>query len=178
MDEEKKQKLVARIKFLFEGKFPEVPKSDIEVLGEGFSEAHEALAMEINAHAAIHLNDKKHRYTMRDLVCDRLSIGADITAAERAWLIYVISKLGDMPHESKGRATRSVDKFELTVQLIGFMHRDSNEYPNSAVDDSLKRAAEDICSKHSHSYSTLKTLYYSDAYKKLNKYVLLRGLLD
>ena len=178
MDEAKRQGLVARIKFLLENKFPEVRESDFETGNGGFSEANAALAMESLAHNAVHVNDKKHRDTMRDLVCSGLAFGGELTAADRAWLIYIISKPEDMRHESKGRATRSDDKFELTVQLIGFMHWDGNKYPNSAVDDRLKRAAEGVCSKHSHSYSTLKALYYSDDYKKLNNYVLKRGLLD
>ena len=176
MSEEEKQKR-ERIKFLLEQNFPEVPESDIEALGEGFTGAHEALLMEIKAHRAVHVNDKQHRDSMRYLVCDRLSLGSELTAAECAWLIFNLSKQDDVRHESKGRATNSYGRFDLTYELIGFMYRDGVAYPEGSIVDRLFRASQNLVSRQPHSFSTLRALYYSEAYKSAERYVRKRGLL-
>ncbi len=178
MDEEKRNELVDRVKFLLEEKFPEAPESDLEISEEGPTEDQVALALEMMAHTAVHVNDKYHRDTMRWLVCKNLEMGGMLCAAERAWLLYVLRKLKDVPHASRGRAILGQEENDLKINLIAFLHKDKIEIPDSAMDERLRRAAENLNCKCAHGYSTVRKMYYSKSYRYFVKMLQEAGHID
>ena len=174
MSEEEKQKR-ERIKFLLEQNFPEVLESDIEALGEGFTGAHEALLMEIEAHRAVHVNDKRHRDAMLTHVQDSLLCGGCLSAAERAWLVYVLNKLDDMPCECKnGRPIDGNEEVLNRLALIAFIIDDEMKNPDKGrghITARLKRAAD----KLSKSYEAVRKVYYSKGFGRWLEVMKERG---
>ena len=165
--------------------FPDRPEVDVPF--DFFSDAGKerllsdefgAECTERNAHRAVHVNDKCHRDSMRQTVSDKLLLGSPLYPADRAWIIYVLAKLKDMPHEAKGRATRSDEKRELALDLIAFMQNDRRVNPGRSIDQRLHHASVELNSKKPQSYSTLKNLYHSNLYKMLVKWYRGRGLVD
>ncbi len=129
------------------------------------------------AHAAVNINDKSHRENMRDAVTTSLLHRGALSLAERAWLIYVLSRLKDLPHDSKGRSIRGNERIEFMLQLIGFIEDDerkAGKYKPGDVTRRLHSAAE-----HFHKgYETVAAMYKSKEFKRLRKSLANRGIIE
>ncbi len=157
-------------KLLEEG-FPEPPEKDLHIDESGPNEKSYQAAMAAIAHLAVNVNDKQHRETMLYLVESRLLSGGSLAIAERAWLLYVLSKLDDMPHESKGHPIQGNARIELMLSLIGFLLKDEIESPKSKVTHRLERASQALAK----SYEALRAVYYSNGFKQLRQNLADRG---
>lgn len=155
-------------------KFPAVPEEEMAIAPKGPSEDAYSAFMKHLAHLAIHENDKRNRDSMADCVRTKLFSGEALSVGERAWLLYVLAKLPDMPHEAKGRAIRSEERMQLILQLIGFINSESVKNRAKTVTKRLDLAA----SEFRKSYETIRALYYSASYKNLSKYYSERGIID
>lgn len=129
------------------------------------------------AHEAVNVNDRRHRDEMRDRVYATLLHGGALNVAERAWLIYVLSKLKELPHESKGRAIKGNERIEFMLQLIGFIEyeeRKAGEYKPGDVTKRLHDAAEHF----GKGFETVNAMYKSKAFKRLRKNLAERGNIE
>lgn len=129
------------------------------------------------AHEAVNVNDRRHRDEMRDRVCTTLLHGGALNVAERAWLIYVLSRLKELPHESKGRAIKGNERIEFMLQLIGFIEyeeRKAGEYKPGDVTKRLHDAAEHF----GKGFETVNAMYKSKAFKRLRKNLAERGNIE
>jgi hypothetical protein len=129
------------------------------------------------AHDAVNVNDRRHRDWMRDSVCSTLLHGGTLDVAERAWLIYVLSKMKDMPHESKGRAIKGNERIEFMLQLIGFIEyeeRKAGKYKPGDVTKRLHDAAEHF----GKGFESVNAMYKSKAFKRLRKNLSDRGNIE
>ena len=168
-----------------------IDKRVIDLLREGFpmppdvpyesSMRFEDLAeigMQARAHEAVNLNDKSIRAEMVLTVCENLMAGCALTVAERAWLIYVLNRLKDVPHKSRGRRLIQRDqRLEFLMHLIGFIEQDKRQSKNQkrgAVTERLHKAADHFCK----SFDVIEKAYKSKEYRNLRKNLLERGFID
>lgn len=149
------------------------------ILKDGFSDREVMPATEENissdecwgvffehlAHLAVHVNDKSHRDTMREMVMTNLLCGVPLCAAERAWLIYVLGKVDDTPSDSKnGRPIDGYGEGLLRGALAAFLIDDEIRNPGTQrgyITSRLNRAASALCK----SYEAIRKIYYDDAFK-------------
>ncbi|MBP6710382.1 MAG: hypothetical protein KA150_03955 [Propionivibrio sp.] len=149
------------------------------ILKDGFSDREVMPATEENifsdecwsvyfehlAHLAVHVNDKSHRDTMREVVTTHLLCGAPLCAAERAWLIYVIGKVDDTPSESNnGRPIDGYGERLLRGALAVFLIDDEIRNPGTKrgyITARLNRAASTLCK----SYESIRKIYYDASFK-------------
>lgn len=129
------------------------------------------------AHEAVNVNDRRHRDGMRDSVCSTLLHGGPLDVAERAWLIYVLSKLKDLPHESKGRAIRGNERIEFMLQLIGFIESEERKAGKYKPGDVTKRL-HDASEHFGKGFETVNAMYKSKAFKRLRKSLADRGNIE
>lgn len=136
--------------------------------------------LQLMAHEAVNVNDRRHRDSIRDSVCSTLLHGGALDVAERAWLIYVLSRLKDMPHESKGRAIRGNERILFMLQLIGFIEDDerkAGKYKRGDVTRRLEAAAAHFGNGRDY-YETVCAMYKSKAFKRLRKNLADRGNIE
>lgn len=159
-----------QIAHLFVAGFPK--PEQISVPPDGFADG-----LQLMVHEAVNVNDRMHRDSMRDIVCTTLLHGGPLEVAERAWLIYVLSKFKDMPHESKGRAIQGNERNEFMLQLIGFIEdeeRKAGKYKRGEVTKRLHDAAEHF----GKSYESVNAMYKSKEFKRLRKNLADRGNIE
>ncbi len=133
--------------------------------------------LQLLAHEAVNVNDRRHRDEIRDHVCSALLHGVALNVAERAWLIYVLSKLKDLPHESRGRAIQSNERIVFMLQLIGFIEDDerkAGKYKRGDVTRRLHSAADHF----GKSYDSVNVMYKSKEFKRLRKNLANRGIIE
>lgn len=146
------------------------------ILQDGFSDREAMPATEENissdecwgvffehlAHLAVHENDKRHRDRMRETLMTKLLCGGSLSPAERAWLIYVLGNLDDVPCECKnGRPIDGAGENFLRLALAAFWIDDEIRNPGTKrghVTARLNRAASALCK----SYETVRKMYYGD----------------
>ena len=130
---------------------------------------------EHQAHLAVHVNDIRHRGAMRETVITRLLCGNSLYPADRAWLIYVLGKLDDIPCESKnGHPIDGDGEIFLKMKLAAFLIDDEIKNPGTKrgyIKARLNRAADAICK----SYEVVRKIYYDDSFKKLLENLKERG---
>ena len=129
------------------------------------------------AHAAVNINDKYHRENMRDAVTTNLLHSGALSLAERAWLIYVLSKLKELPHESKGRAIKGNERIEFMLQLIGFIEADERKAGKYKPGDVTKRL-HDAAEHFGKGFDSVNAMYKSKAFKRLRKNLSDRGNIE
>ncbi len=155
---------------LFVAGFPK--PEQIADLPYGFKDA-----LQLMAHEAVNVNDRRHRDDMRDRMCALLLHGGALEIAERAWLIYVLSRLRDLPHESRGRAIQGDERIKFMLQLIGFIEDDERKAGKNKRGDVTKRlhsAAEHF----RKSFDSVNAMYKSTAFKRLRKSLTDRGNIE
>lgn len=109
------------------------------------------------SHEAVNVNDPSNRETMRGFVIHHLLHGFELPLSARAWLIYVLEELVDIPHRSKGAPIQGRQKTEFLMKLVGFLDEDYLRSPNSKVTERLKLASTQLCV----SYEKVRQVYYS-----------------
>lgn len=133
--------------------------------------------MQLMAHEAVNVNDRRHRDGLRDSVCSTLLHGGTLDIAERAWLIYVLSKLKELPHESKGRAIKGNERIEFMLQLIGFIEHEERKAGKYKPGDVTKRL-HDAAEHFGKGFESVNAIYKSKAFKQLRKSLADRGNIE
>lgn len=147
---------------------------DFPEIGDPCPENFGDLLMQGAAYAAVNVNDKRHRDDMRMFVIEHLLAGSPLTIAERAWIIYVLSALGDMPHESKGAPMRGDDLAMFRCTLACFVVGDERSNPGRKVTERLRAAAEIL----SASYEKVRAAYYAKDFRPMCTRLEDRGIID
>lgn len=141
--------------------FTEPSSSEIEN-----SEVDDALAR-LTAYYAVHEYEPEYRVQMALSVAEKLLSGDSLLVPERAWLLYILRKIGPekLPNEHRGRAPiSSLDKLAMMCRLGEIMNDQEINDPKSKVTDRIEKAALTL----NKSYESLRALYYSEEYKALS----------
>lgn len=147
---------------ILEQNFPE-PKPDLDRMGDADVNYELASLMASNA---VNLHDAQFRVEMAESVAKKLLYGESLLVPDRAWLLYILKKIGpsNLPNEHRGRApTSSLDKLEMMCRLGKIMADLENSQPGM-TQVMRHREAGKILNK---SYETIRKLYFSDEYKAL-----------
>lgn len=115
------------------------------------------------AHLAVNSNDKTCREVMRSSVTDVLFNGGQLPVAARAWLIFVLANLKDLPHNGKGRPKDGLAELQTLLRLLKFVEDDEETFPSKAIQVRI----EDAAKMFNKSYESIRAIYYSDRFKKM-----------
>ena len=169
-----KKDLLFEVNRLLSEGFPMPDEKRLD-FSNGPTESALSAALESAAHLAVNVNDKRHRDVMLTHVQASLLCGGDLSAAERAWLFYVLNKLDDIPCECKnGRPIDGNEEALFRMTLVAFVIDDEIKNPDRKrgyVTRRLKRASEAL----KKSYETVRKMYYAKSFNPLLKRMKERG---
>lgn len=116
---------------------------------------------------AVNENDAEFRLQMAESVAQKLLYGESLLAPDRAWLLYILKKIGpgNLPNEARGRPPNSsLDNLAMMCRLGKIMVDLEKSSPGMKTTKRLEKASE-ILNK---SLETIRALYYSKKYKALS----------
>lgn len=121
---------------------------------------------ELYAHQAVHEFDPFFREQFISKITERLLNGDPLAIPERAWLIYVLDKLGraeNIPNEYKGRApTPDIERVGTMLSLGAALAETPSK---EKITERLRKAADAM----NKGYETVRAIYYSPAYKSFSQ---------
>lgn len=122
---------------------------------------------QLMASYAVNEHDPEFRFQMSNEVVLKLLSGNPLLVPERAWLIYILNKIGagNLPNEARGRAPNSsLDNLAMMCRLGRIMADLENSSPDMKTTKRLEKASETL----NKSFETIRALYYSEKYKALS----------
>lgn len=145
------------------------------------------VVMQNAAHEAVHVNDRYFRDSMRGHIMEHLMAGATLTAAERAWIVYVLRHLKDTPHEnaSGGRPVEVYEGKMFLVHLLGYVVEYERLSQGKKINKTkmLEAATREFFPAKPDddddlkAYSKVRSAYYSKSFARLKESLQERGII-
>ncbi len=116
---------------------------------------------------AVNERDPEHRVEMVHAVAQKLVDGSPLLIPERAWLLYVLAKIGaeNLPNECKGRSPIfAMDHLVEMCQLGAAMLAEEPRHPKNKTKQLVA-----VAGRLGKSYESVRAMYYSGPYKSFSK---------
>lgn len=168
-DDQKQNADIRRIQSMIAAGFPkppEIPPLPPEATKEQRQHKYDlevAQFFDGLAHRAVNVNEKRGRDWMKLYAIDWLLHNRPLPSALRAWLIYVLGAMDDLPHKSKGAPVKGFDSLVFKNQLASYIAKTGHPIPRGHTEKRLRAAADHLCT----SYETVRAAFYDKDFKGL-----------
>jgi hypothetical protein len=118
------------------------------------------------AHSATHVNDKEWRDRIKTVAINLLASGSELPPSARAWLIFVLSNLDDVPHFAMGSKGKPVAPFKRVRDIFDLAKFLADRHGGKCPEQ-LSSIDQDAALISLHmSASKVRKLFDSDEFKK------------